>query len=724
MQSDQDKTVASDAPALNAGDLQSGTIIDDKYQIVSLIGRGGMGAVYRAQQRYLGKDFALKILDLHQRNEATARRFRQEARTAAQLQHPNLVEVHDFGELGDEQPYLVMDLIEGATLAEVLKDKGSLPVDYVVSLCIQVCFGLMYAHEKGVVHRDIKPGNIMLVRPEREPAEGTVKIVDFGIAKLMQSEAGEMHALTQTGELFGSPIYMSPEQCKGAAVDKRSDIYSLGCVVYECLTSTPPFLGDTAMSTMLRRLSEKPASLKEASLGGEFPAALESVVSKMLATNPDDRYQDLGLLVKDLIAIQRPDDGVKVTSAVKERVPNTSTSDLTKPMQLIVAGVAACVVTAVVDRAVVYPNFFALKTQSHSAATTPAGESASLTDSFPPVNRTEFDSIGSNTPRISSLVGSVVENPLAGTGFTPVVFPNRAQKITRPIIVTGDKNGERQNFVYFPGDYGSIIIGNRPKRMAVGPFALPPGTPIHIKFNEGLGGSSDALQSITNMNLIRVDFPGKYQIKNENIAYVGKLKDTLEEISIEEAEITTLRPLYDAKKLVSLEVGCTLLPSSEFLNIKRLPQLKLLSFGPMPNAEVIFDELAKSNTIKSLSYQGEVLLPGGKTHDLSSRQIEALSKIKSIRKLTIQCCPSFDDEKLAQLLPLHNIELLKISDCSLTSKSVATLRKFKKLATLMVDDEKFTASDVATFKRLYQYEHRDSRKLVGKTRGKIADFLN
>lgn len=738
MQNDQDRTIASDAPVLGTGDLQVGTTIDDKYQILSIIGRGGMGAVYRAQQKYLGKDFALKILDLHQRNEATARRFRQEARTAAQLQHPNLVEVHDFGEFGDEQPYLVMDLIEGTTLSEVLKSKGSLSIEYVVSLCIQICFGLMYAHDKGVVHRDIKPGNIMLLHPERQPAEGSVKIVDFGIAKLMQSEAGEMHALTQTGELFGSPIYMSPEQCKGAAVDKRSDIYSLGCVVYECLTSTPPFLGDTAMSTMLRRLSEKPASLKEATLGGEFPAALERVVSKMLATNPEDRYQELGSLVKDLIAIQRPDDGVRVSSASKERAPKDETKGVGKTMQLIVAGIIACALTAIFDRTVIYPSYFEPNDRAISKAisgeniagketgtlSTSTGAGNGIRDTFPLANSTEFDQVTNSASRVSAFVGSVVDDPLAGTGFKSVGFPPGAQKITRPILVMGDKNGERQEFIFFPDDFGKIYFGDHESRKAHGPVAIPPGVPIKLKFNEGFGTNPDALQNITAMNLVRVDFPGKYQIKDENISRVDKLKNTLEEISIEEAQIKSLRPLYEAKKLVSLEAGCTLLPSSEFLQLKGFPQLTLLSFGPMPNAEVIFNELAKSNNIKVLSYQGEILLPNGAKQDFSSKQIAALSKLKSLKKLTIQCCPAFDDKKLEELLPLRNLELLKISDCSLSSKSVETLSKFKKLKTLMIDDEKFTPGDVAIFKRRYTYEHRDSRKGSGKTRGRIVEYLN
>jgi serine/threonine protein kinase len=704
MQNDPDKTIASDAPVENAGELQCGTIIDGKYQILSSIGRGGMGAVYRAQQKYLGKDFALKILDLHQRSEATVRRFLQEARTAAQLQHPNLVEVHDFGEFGDEQPYLVMDLIEGVTLAEVLKNKGSLPIDYVVTLCIQVCFGLMYAHEKGVVHRDIKPGNIMLVHPEREPAEGTIKIVDFGIAKLMQSEAGEMHALTQTGELFGSPIYMSPEQCKGTAVDKRSDIYSLGCVVYECLTSTPPFLGDTAMSTMLRRLSEKPLSLKEASLGHEFPQALEAIVSKMLATDPDDRYQELGSLVKDLMALQRPEDGVIISSVAKPAVVKESTPNISNAMIMIAIGVAACVSTAVFDRAVVYPHFFAPKNASKAAAPKAIVNA--------PVNLASNLALGSaSSSEVSrgftdpDFLHLNPADPLKGTGYMV-----KGERLTKgreklPELIVGvDKNGKTQQFLYFPDNYGAITVGDEKKKKACGAIPVDPGVPVSLKFNDGIAESGGLLKEITSLNIRRIDFPGRYAVRDSNLASIDQMVDTLEELSIEESRVTSLASLYKARKLLALEAGRTELPTEEFLRIERLPSLKVLSFGPVPNPKVIFDRLAESSNVVKLDYEGGLKGAGAVGHGLSSTETSALSRIRSVEYLTIQHCPDFDDKRLEQLLPMQNIATLKITECALTSKCIPTLRKFKNLKTICLDKKGFSTKDMDMLTRFYSCE--------------------
>jgi serine/threonine protein kinase len=163
----------------------------------------------------------------------------------------------------------------------------------------QACFGLSYAHNERVVHRDIKPSNIMLLKDLRFDTEGGVKIVDFGLAKIA-TENEDVQSLTRTGEVMGSPIYMSPEQCSGGKIDYRSDIYSLGCVLFEALTGTPPFIGESALRTMMLHQSEKAPTLKEASLGKDFPSGLERIVAKMLAKSPSDRYRDLGVVAHEL----------------------------------------------------------------------------------------------------------------------------------------------------------------------------------------------------------------------------------------------------------------------------------------------------------------------------------------------------------------------------------------------------------------------------------------
>ena len=299
----QDHTIASNLdPAEHTGGsaFQPGNILAGKYKVLSLLGRGGMGIVYKVQQVFLSKELALKVLDSRQvSNDQQMRRFQLEGKASYSLNHENLVKVHDFGLLDNHQPYLVMDLVDGVTIADCVKKDGPLPVKKAIPIFIQACLGLAYAHQKSVIHRDIKPSNIMLIDGP-EPEAPIVKIVDFGIAKIASDEKGEIQALTRTGEVFGSPLYMSPEQCSGELIDCRTDIYSLGCTLFESLTATPPHVGSNALRTMMLHQSAEAPTLKEASLGKEFPAALEQVVQKMMSKSVGDRYSNFEEVARDL----------------------------------------------------------------------------------------------------------------------------------------------------------------------------------------------------------------------------------------------------------------------------------------------------------------------------------------------------------------------------------------------------------------------------------------
>jgi serine/threonine protein kinase len=281
---------------------ERGHMLGGRYQVISCLGKGGMGVVYKVNQFFLNKEMALKTIDKHRITETAMRRFQQEAKTAFAIDHPNVITVNDFGLLDDGTPFLVMELLEGETLGERLKRCTHLSIDEAVAIFIQVCFGMAYAHELGIVHRDIKPNNIMLLSGVPEGTEGSIKIVDFGIAKYSAREGGEVQALTRTGEIFGSPLYMSPEQCLGGAVDHRSDIYSLGCVLFEALTGTPPCVGENALETMMKHQSQVAPTLKEASLGVDFPKGIEEIVATMLAKSPSKRYQNLGVVAHELAA--------------------------------------------------------------------------------------------------------------------------------------------------------------------------------------------------------------------------------------------------------------------------------------------------------------------------------------------------------------------------------------------------------------------------------------
>lgn len=278
------------------GDL--GIKLVGNYEFLEFIGAGGMGVIYKARHPVLNRLVAIKMLHGHLVSDAIINRFRQEAQAVSGLDHPNIIHVHDFGVSEHGQPYMVMDFIEGQPLSEVLKNK-QLSVPAVVNIIIQLTEGLQHAHDRGVLHRDLKPSNIMITESDLEFPE--VKIVDFGIAKILESESTRM---TQTGELIGTPQYMSPEQCRGGQLDQRSDIYSLGCVMFEGITGKSLFNSESMVAIIVDQMNTPPRKLREARPDTIYPNQLEDLIAKILAKDPADRYQTMTLLREELEPIQ------------------------------------------------------------------------------------------------------------------------------------------------------------------------------------------------------------------------------------------------------------------------------------------------------------------------------------------------------------------------------------------------------------------------------------
>lgn len=295
----QSKALASNDPD-NQDELLD-TIYVGKYELLSVIGAGGMGVIYLARQIFLDRLVAIKMLKSNLASAKARMRFHQEGKAASALHHPVIVAINDFGIDELDRPYMVMEHVEGVTLSEVIKERVTLNIAEAMPIFLELLDGLAAAHSKGIVHRDIKPSNIMLTMGDDGVVH--VKLLDFGIAKLLDDDDNTMQSLTKTGEALGTPLYMSPEQIQSHKIDYRSDLYSLGCVMYACLTGAPPFVGEQKFQTMDLHLTEKPASLKEASLGLDFPADLEHVVMHLLEKAPADRYQSADAVRKILMGI-------------------------------------------------------------------------------------------------------------------------------------------------------------------------------------------------------------------------------------------------------------------------------------------------------------------------------------------------------------------------------------------------------------------------------------
>ncbi|MGH2677743.1 MAG: Stk1 family PASTA domain-containing Ser/Thr kinase [Actinomycetota bacterium] len=264
-------------------------ILNERYEIESTLGEGGMARVYRGTDGVLGRPVAIKVLaDRYANDDTFVTRFRREAQAAAALNHPNVVSVFDTGDDGQAH-YIVMEYVPGHTLADVLKREGPLDPDRAARIAENVATALQAAHERGLVHRDVKPGNVMI-----DP-QGRTKVMDFGIARAATDDT-----LTQTGAVLGTAAYLSPEQARGDPVDARSDIYSLGCVLYEMLTGRPPFTGDSPVAIAYAHVNDQPDPPSAHRPG--IPPDLEAVTMKALAKDPADRYGSAGALHDALAA--------------------------------------------------------------------------------------------------------------------------------------------------------------------------------------------------------------------------------------------------------------------------------------------------------------------------------------------------------------------------------------------------------------------------------------
>ena len=277
----------------SADDPLIGQMIADRYQILSLIGEGGMGRVYLAEHVRMGRKSAVKVINPALATTADAiSRFNREAANACKINHPNVAQVYDFGEMADGTLYLAMEYIDGETLDAIIAREGPLPIARAAQITKQVADALNAAHHLGIVHRDLKPENVMVARH----LDGTdwVKVVDFGIAKTIQRDGGGSQTVTTAGVSLGTPEYMSPEQLAGEKLDHRTDIYSLGLVLFNMLTGQLPYPKLTSKETLVRRLTSPPRTLTEVMPDVTWPTALQQTLNKALATEVADRFDNVG----------------------------------------------------------------------------------------------------------------------------------------------------------------------------------------------------------------------------------------------------------------------------------------------------------------------------------------------------------------------------------------------------------------------------------------------
>lgn len=286
-------------PSMPPPDPLVGRTLDGRYRVEAVLGEGGMGLVYKARHAVLNKPLAIKVLKPEvSRDVEVMDRFKQEAQSASAIGNHHIIDISDFGTLPDGSTYFVMEFLDGLSLTQAIEQFRPMPADRVIRVAKQLCDGLGAAHERSIVHRDLKPDNIYLIK--RGHDSDFVKVLDFGIAKV----GGSSSKLTKAGSVFGTPHYMSPEQCAGSQVDQRTDIYALGIILYEMCSGRVPFDADNLMGILTKHMYEQPVAPRDLPPPTDVPPGLDAVIMKCLSKSADARYQSMAEMRADLERVE------------------------------------------------------------------------------------------------------------------------------------------------------------------------------------------------------------------------------------------------------------------------------------------------------------------------------------------------------------------------------------------------------------------------------------
>ncbi len=648
--------------------LTVGQLVSDRYKVVAVLGHGGMGAVYKVEQIFLRRMFALKTLHGQGFTEVAMRRFHKEAQAAGKLSHPNLVKAHDFGVLENHQPFFVMDLVEGQNLSEYSKNSGTLSIDEVLNIFIPVCFGMSYAHEQGVIHRDIKPGNIMLAIAPKEPSGYVPKVVDFGIAKMSDGDDGHSMTLTRTGEVFGTPLYMSPEQCMGVKVDHRSDIYSLGCVIYEALTGAPPFHGDTALNLMMKHQTAMPVSLKEASMGRDFPSVLEAIIAKTLIKDPDSRYQNFLDLALDLANLKQ-----ELSEKVSHQTVNRAHSQTVKDMPAFIAPTvkeqraktnrvallslssAGCLIVGFLLGHLLWPQTIEKTVQVQSQP--------DLSDT---AHKNYEESLSVGHTRYLSMEGSGTQ-PVQTYKF-PNTFDIGIFKYTLPQAVTDNSSAAR----------GSI--------------AVPINADTYLKtFASILYNHPHVLRGFRSGDLHHLQIANDDMDKVEDLSFVFDTSlahcadiKSLKEILLYETATTDrgISSIKDLPALESIDVSDTKVTAEGIQTLNNFGKLSILGVKNVVGAKSLIPKLQTNKKLQIVNFSND---------DLTDNDMALFDKIPDLQVLSVNSNRKVTNEGISKV---KNIVCLNIADTGVTPALADVLPTMKKLRAVTISKENWSAADV------------------------------
>jgi serine/threonine protein kinase len=633
----------ADEPVVS-GQPEISDVIAGRYRIIKMIAEGGMGIVYQVEHITLTKKFALKLLRPQSKADAaTVARFEYEARATSILNHPNIVSVVDFGVVHSAWPYLVMELIDGISLAELLRKKRILTVPDALTVFIQVASAMAYAHGQGIIHRDLKPSNIMLCNADSGEKMGA-KVLDFGISKVISIDSVEAQELTRSGEIFGSPLYMSPEQGRGEKIDARADIYSFGCALYECLTGYPPFTGENALTTLLLHQQQTPLTLKEASLGGQFPEELETLIKHLLEKRPQDRYQSMHAVESDLRRIQS---GLPLLQD-KTVVLRKAKSNLLNEKYIAVS----CITVALIGLFFVLLNFYP-SAQVASVAPSPDAESTSSVES----QQTKREA------RDTMLMEPFAAVPLQECKSGPwhLQFPadtslgSISLDIKMGLRESPQWEGKKaQGAVTF--SHAHSLLLNPSSEMCERPayFRLfRPDEISNLHLDSNISLSDDTLLFVDHLTGLRTLELYNTEITDHGLQHIEKLPN-----------ITDLN--------VSNTAGVT---GRGLAKLRSLQNLEMLDACRIGDCRALLTALKGSKSLRKLVVAHD---------DLTDQDMKLIATCKNLSNLSVAKNDAITDAGISELAKLPRLKQLSVVGCSITDASLKMLSKMD-LKCLTVD---------------------------------------
>ncbi len=659
-----------------AGGFANGTVVGDTYKILDFIGAGGMGLVYKVEHTIMHKVLALKVLKTEYLSESVWRRFLIEAQAIARLNHDNVVKIYDMNQTADGRPFYTMDLIEGESLADYLQEHKRLPAEHALPLFRQVCAGLAYAHERGIIHRDIKPGNIMLIGQGGNTGQSKIKIVDFGIAKMSNDGRQTMQGLTRPGEVFGSPLYMSPEQCLGEKLDPRSDLYSVGVTLFQALAGKPPFLGRTAMETTTMHLSQSPPTLSAVAGDLKFDARLEKLLATMLAKTPQDRYASLTEVASEMLLIEKGE-----VTPVSRQISGSRPAIAKATAQLDFAGATTEIDPEFINKSdssylkqPVVLLLVALGLVGLSTVALMMLANANRWFSSEPVRSSvKSESKSLNSSRIDNN-----EDFVMGDRADPKLLPKAHRFVaqrTKPYSTIEKVNGTEMRIFSFPekfsiGKIVSTVDGFRKEREATGEVSCLKSDRTDFRANEITQAVPELLKffQTNELNAVEIhDIKPRAELLSSYLARMKSLTAlNLSGCALLDRDLLAFDTLPNLRNLQIDDSGVT---GAALAKSKLLPKLQTLSIVGIDNCAPVLVALDKTKNIKTLFLD---------RYKLNQSEITDIAKLTSLQYLSLKW-DGLTDSNLAKLTALKNLTQLNVYGNEITEASLYTLAKFPRL---------------------------------------------